>query len=235
MKEGIAYCLSCCALFSSLGRTRIQETFSAVPYQVREYRRDQVLHRQEKPYTSLLVLLSGEVDTLMPGPGGRCLIVETLAAPEPLAAALLFARDTRLPVTVRAKTPARVLILPRKSLELIGRRHPEVLISLVRDSADKIIRLAAKLRFSQFTTIRQKIASYLLEEGGLQEGAGGETTAVTLPHSREELARLFGVTRPSVSRVFAQMRDHGLVAYRGKKVDIRDPEGLREILEPPAG
>ena len=229
MKEGIAYCLSCCALFSSLGRARIQESFSTVPYQVREYRRHQVLHRQGEPYTSLLVLLSGEVDTLMPGPGGRRLIVETLAAPEPLAAALLFSREKRLPVTVRAKTPARVLVLPRNSLERIGRKHPEMLIALIRDSADKIIRLAAKLRFSQFTTIRQKIASYLLEE------AGGEATAVTLLHSREELAHLFGVTRPSVSRVFAQMRDLGLIAYRGKRVDIRDPAGLREVLAPPPG
>ena len=54
----------------------------------------------------------------------------------------------------------------------------------------------------------------------IQVGAG--TVSFTL----EELAEFFGVTRPSLSRVVAELVQQGIIERRGKKVILKDKTRL---------
>jgi len=107
----------------------------------------------------------------------------------------------------------------------MGTRSPEFLLSFLRDSGNRIVFLAGKLRFSQFTTLRQKAASYLLDCVRKQR-----TETVALEHSREALAELFGATRPSVSRAFSGLRDDGLIQLDGRTVYILSMGGLKKVV-----
>jgi CRP-like cAMP-binding protein len=86
--------------------------------------------------------------------------------------------------------------------------------------------LAQKIRFLQFNTIRKKIAEYLLGQMQIQK-----TRSLVLPHSREMMAELFGVSRPSLSRVFSELCQHGVLKSEGKHCTVLEPARLRALAE----
>ena len=86
--------------------------------------------------------------------------------------------------------------------------------------------LAEKIRLFKFKSLRQKFTGYILSLSGKQHSDN-----VTLPYTREKLAELFGVARPSLSRVCSEMSDKGLVELDGKTVTILDKESLEESLD----
>jgi CRP-like cAMP-binding protein len=96
----------------------------------------------------------------------------------------------------------------------------------LRDSGNRIVTLAEKLRFSKFSTIRQKIAGYLLECADKQQGK-----VITLGHSKSSLAELFGVSRPSLSRGFSELHGSGLIRQEGRSITILSRAGLVDLYE----
>ena len=52
-----------------------------------------------------------------------------------------------------------------------------------------------------------------------------------MPYSRERLAELFGVTRPSLSRVLGEMANEGIVALAGRRVAVKDRGALVRTVD----
>jgi Mn-dependent DtxR family transcriptional regulator len=50
-----------------------------------------------------------------------------------------------------------------------------------------------------------------------------------LEASKERLASLFGVARPSLSRELGEMERRGLIRVEGREIAILDEQGLREL------
>jgi len=217
--------LSRCAAFDALDGETLLKTVQAVSHQVKRYGRKAIIHFQGDAYDALIVLLRGEIDAVMQDYDGKTLRIETMRGPELLAPGVLFAEDNALPVTLTAKSDVEVLVFPKSSVIRMGTRSPEFLLSFLRDSGNRIVFLAGKLSFSQFTTLRQKAASYLLDCVRKQR-----TETVALEHSKEALAELFGATRPSVSRAFSGLRDDGLIQLDGRTVYILSMGGLKKVV-----
>lgn len=58
----------------------------------------------------------------------------------------------------------------------------------------------------------------------------GESLAeLTLPMSREDIARYLGLALETVSRGFTRLQDDGVIRVAGRHIEIRDPEGLRRL------
>jgi len=82
--------------------------------------------------------------------------------------------------------------------------------------------ISGKLRFLSFKTLKGKIAHYLMELDSLQNNNG----QVVLNKSHEELAELFGVARPSLSRALRDLHHQGIIEARGRNVRIINLEAL---------
>lgn len=67
--------------------------------------------------------------------------------------------------------------------------------------------------------ILQRLCSWLLR---VQDEAGGGELLIT----QENLAKMLGVQRASVSMFASQLQQNGLIGYRRGRVHISDPEGL---------
>jgi CRP/FNR family transcriptional regulator, dissimilatory nitrate respiration regulator len=212
-------------IFGSLDVDALVRTIEAVRHQFKRYGRNAVIHFQGDPYTGLMVLLSGEVDALMQDFDGKTLKIESMKGPELLAPGILFAEDPAFPVAIEARSEVELLVLPKPSVEAIGRRYPDFLLSLLRDSGNRIALLSRKLRLAQFTTLRQKVAGYVLDCARKQG-----TEAFMLEHTKVALAELFGAASPSVSRTFSELRASGLIELDGKMVYILDRDGLRRVV-----
>ena len=86
--------------------------------------------------------------------------------------------------------------------------------------------LSSKIRFLSFSTIKGKLAQYLLDLSGKQSG-----DLIQLPHSQSQLSELFGVARPSIGRAMGEMNREGLIRTEGKHVILLDRARLSSLLK----
>jgi len=55
-----------------------------------------------------------------------------------------------------------------------------------------------------------------------------KTNIITLDKNQTELAKFFGVTRPSLARILHEMEEEGLISINRKEIQILDLNGLKE-------
>ena len=92
--------------------------------------------------------------------------------------------------------------------------------SLLQIFAEKAFQMNRRLRILGGTSIREKVARYLLDRQ-----KGGNRVAVM---SREDLADYLNVTRPSLSREISAMIHDGILAACGHDLVILDQKALEE-------
>ncbi|MEE8441697.1 MAG: Crp/Fnr family transcriptional regulator, partial [Spirochaetia bacterium] len=178
------------------------------------------------PCERLTVLQEGRLTATIESSGGKSLLVETLEAPDVLAPAILFSPEAVMPVTLTANTDGWTTSIGRDRFEQLGRRFPSIYLHLLQDIGEKFSFVTTKMRLLHFTTLRQKISGYLLEREKFADG-----NVIELPYSRERLAELFGVARPSLSRVLGAMAQEGLLTLAGQRIEINDRDAIARIAE----
>ena len=85
--------------------------------------------------------------------------------------------------------------------------------------------LSNKIKFLFFTTIKSKFAQYVLEL------TKDDYYIVELKQTQQQLAELFGVTRPSFARIIGEMQTEGLIKIEKKQVIILNRNALIELIK----
>lgn len=217
LSDEIALKLLDCGLFSHLNEAELQRTFSRHSFSIHSHEQGKLIAQRGDEYQRLMILVKGELSAQISDGEGHTLKVESLHAPSPVAAGILFADDNHLPVNLSAENPVKIISIHRNTLLAMAGEDPQLLRTLLRDAGNRIHFLADKLRFMKFQTIRQKLCSYFLE---LDQRSPGEL--IHLPYSMETLAELFGVSRPSLSRVLGSMVENGLITRHGRAFKVED-------------
>jgi CRP/FNR family transcriptional regulator, dissimilatory nitrate respiration regulator len=187
--------------------------------------RGQSLLRQGQACRGLLLLADGSAEAGMQDSTGKSMTVEEFCAPAVLAAAILFAGDNTMPVSLRARSDGVLLVIDRQGLLEAMAASPALLENVLAELSDKLMLLSERLSFMAFRSTRSKVAHYLARLPMLN----GDT--VVLPRSIEELAVYFGVARPALSKVLSGMAEAGLIEQRHREIRLLDVEALLELAE----
>ncbi len=215
-----------CSLFRGISPAGVEEYLNTVQTGIKTYGKDEILRFQGDLYPDLLMVLSGRISAEIINLDGKKIIIETLAESSALATAILFATENNLPVTLTAMEEVRILEIPRESVIRLLQESRQFLENYLAETGDKLVFLTEKIRLIKFKSLSQKIAGYLL---GLSQRQKSDN--LRLPYSREQLADLFGVARPSLSRSFSEFHEAGLLSSQGKKVTILDKPSLMKIIK----
>lgn len=210
-------------LFSGISDLALESALERIRSRIVKFDDKRVVKLQGEPYDSLCLLTEGRLVATIEMESGRSLMVETLAAPDVLAVAVFFAPEPVIPVTLTAVSAGSYIEIERDDLDRLGMEFPAIFRRLLVICAEKFEFITTKMRLLHFATIRQKVASYLLERYRFAKSDG-----ITLPYTRERLAELFGVARPSLSRVLGEMANEGLIAASGRRVTVLQAEALKE-------
>lgn len=225
MNKNEAKLISSCPLFSGISVDEVVEIFNSVSFSTKNYAKDSLVMIRGDQYDSLKILLEGEVSAEIQDFTGKTIKIENLKAPDAIALGILFADDNTLPVTIVARSNVRAISIPKDSIVKIAQKNKQFLLNYFTGAGNKVVFLVEKLRLFKFTSLRQKFSGYILS---LSEKQNSET--VQLPYNREELAELFGVARPSLSRICSELSDEGLLRLEGKSITILDKKKLKESL-----
>jgi len=222
--------LASCPLFAGIDPRELAAALAKLPHRAADIAQGNVALLAGCAYEDLRILLSGELSAEMTTEEGRTVVVESFHAPEAVATAVLFAPGRALPVTVVARSACRLAIIPRETLLSLSARFPPLLEALLTDMGARLSSLAEKLRALQFATLRERLADWLLRRASLAAPPpSGGHRLVRLEASKERLATLFGVARPSLSRELGELERRGLVEVRGRTIAILDPAGLAKL------
>jgi CRP/FNR family transcriptional regulator len=123
--------------------------------------------------------------------------------------------------------PATVCELPFEALMARAVQKPSLHAQLCRAIGQSAGRDQQHVELLIRRQASERIALFL---HGLLERTRplGESLAeLTLPMSREDIARYLGLALETVSRGFTRLHSDGVIRVMGRHIEIRDPEGLR--------
>jgi len=204
-------------IFKNFSKAELMKIFGNVRYSIKKFSKGSLIYTSGEKVEKLMILIEGEVITEMVDFNGKILEVERIKSPDILASALLFSKDNLLPVDVLAVKDVAMLYIEKEDLIRLFQSNNALLLYFLEDIGEKFQFVTAKLRVNSFHTIREKITMYLLNLYYKQN----KSSELTIPLTLEELANLFGVTRPSLSRTFSQMQKEGLFVKSGNKIILR--------------
>lgn len=216
--------LSQCPVFRGISAADAENLLKQIHFQLRKFLKDEIVVVAGAPVTSLNIVLSGSVRGEMIDYSGKTIKIEDVEAPKPLAAAFLFGQDNKFPVTVTANEKCTILVIPVGEFLKLLQMNSQILRNYLNSISSRAQFLSQKLHFLSFKTIRGKVAHFLLQQ------AGDRFHSVELKNTQQQLADLFGVTRPSLARVFGDMQKEGLISISNKTVKLIDKEKLSELI-----
>ena len=224
--EQIIGLLQDCALFQGMSGDEISKVLVGQLGRIRRYSRGTLIAHAGDRVASLQILLEGSVKAEMVDFTGKVIKIEDIVPPRPLAPAFLFGKRNHYPVNISAAEDVMLLSIPRDSFLLMLQQSERVLVNFIDIVSSRGQFLSSKIKFLSFTSIKGKLAQYLLDLS--RQSASGK---LVLPHSQSQLAELFGVARPSVGRAMGELNQEGIIRAEGKKVEILDPSGLASYLK----
>ena len=216
--------LSECPLFRGITEKEAENLLNKIHFQIKSFSKDEVVVVAGEPVLNLNIIISGSVRGEMIDFSGKTIKIEDIEAPKPLATAFLFGQENKFPVTVTANNDVKILTIPVSEFLKMLQLNTPILKNYLNSISSRAQFLSQKLHFLSFKTIKGKVAHFLLKQ------AGDKFHSVELKNTQQQLADLFGVTRPSLARVFGEMQKEGLIRITNKTVTLLDKKALTELM-----
>jgi len=212
-------------LFRNLSPEKIGSIIRDIHHQVKKYNKGDLIVSSGEVCSSLMIIVKGSVVGEMLDFQGKILRIEKLDAPNTIASAFMFGENNKFPVDIIALEETKLLLVSKHDLMDLFRKNEIVLKNYLDIISNRTQHLSKQIRLLGLQSIRGKIAHYLLEQVRV-EG----TTDLKIKNTQNELASMFGVSRPSLARVMRELHNDKIIHAAGKKITILDKPALSALL-----
>lgn len=227
-KASPAATLSKVAIFSGLSESEL--SFLAQHAVSRHYAPGQLIFSEGDPCGGMYVVESGHVRIFKSSANGREQVLN-IDGPGSSVAELPVFDGGNYPASVAAVDEAALLFISKQDFQTLCLTHPQVALKVLRVVGARLRRLVGIIEELSFTTVRHRLARFLLRSAhreGKRVEAGIE---ITLPASNQELASQIGTVRELVSRNLSRLQSAGLIRIDGRSLVITDLKALEAECE----
>ena len=212
------------SLFEGLSREQL-ETLTANAT-VRSFARGETVLAENEPMRGLFILLSGRVKLYKVSPEGREQTIYHFEPGEPFCLMSMF-EDRRMPANASALEDSRVLVITGPDFENLARTDPAVLFNMLVVVSRRLKEAMVLIESLSLREIPGRVAAYLLHL--LKGGGGPDGTALRLPMTHRELAKVVGATPEALSRAFRKLADDGILSVDGRDINVLDARALADL------
>jgi CRP/FNR family transcriptional regulator len=191
-------------------------------------RKGDVLFHEQDPAEAMYAVVTGQVKLVRYSPGGKEMLLHLVQPGQTFAEAALFGSGT-YPATAVALTETRLWCLPRRRLEELIRRSPDLGLALVGSISVWTRKLAAKLELLTQRRVEERLAVYVLGRAAGRDLQAGTSVALTEP--KNLIAAQCGTAPEVLSRTFRRLEAEGILEVDGDTMRILDVERLRALAE----
>ena len=230
LAESLKQILSQVPIFSGLASSEMD--FLSQRVVPRNYTAGQMVFNEGDPCAGLYVVASGHVRIFKTSAGGREQVLSIDGRGSSVAELPVF-DGGNYPASVAAVDDSTLLLfISKQDFQELCLAHPQVSLKVLRVVGARLRRLVGIIEELSFTTVRHRLAAFLLRLAK-REGtkiAGG--IAVTLPDNNQEVAAQIGTVRELVSRNLSRFEAEGLIDIDGRNLVIRDLKAMEsEVSE----
>lgn len=204
-------------LFSDFSSEDLFGLFHSQNYQIKEYKKNNIIYLQNQRCTTLDIILKGSIVVQKIDSNGNVLTISTFTSGDVIGGNLLFAHNNIYPMTIVSKSSSIILHIRRELILELCQENKTFLIEFLRAISDKTLILTDKIKSISMKTIRQCIIDFLTYEYYIQKNP-----KIDLQITKKDLAERIGVQRPSLLRELNKMRCDGLIEYDAHSITIKD-------------
>lgn len=218
-------------LFRDIKKDEIEKMFKCSKTALRFFEDGNYIFRQGETPRNLFLVLEGTVMIVKDFASGKRDVLFTVAQNEVFGEVFLFAdmEDAKTYwYDAVAQGKATVLEIPWQFFYCFCsnacEHHRMITRNLLEIQSEKNFAMTRKLHLLSGTTLRERIALWLMEQAAESEG-----DIIRLTMNREELADYLGTTRPSLSRELMKMQQEQLIHADKNAIKIINRHALEKL------
>lgn len=215
-----------CLLFKEMKQANKEKCLQEFNFQIKKYSKNEVIVYSQDKVIQQLILLRGSIKNEMSDFNGKTIKITDMDAPRILAPGFLFGKHNNYPVSIFAKTDCEIMAISKEHFSETILNNKQLQLNFLELISSQTQFLTKKLNFLKLKTLKAKLAHFLL-----MQYANQKKETIILPQSQTQLADLFGVTRPSLSRTLNEMNHNSVIAIQGKKISLLNIKILKSYLE----
>lgn len=216
------------SIFSGLAEDEL--SFLAQRAAQRRYSAGEIVFSEGEACSGLYVVESGHVRIFKSSAGGREQVL-SIDGPGSSIAELPVFDGGNYPASVAAVNDATLFFVSKQDFHALCLAHPQVALKVLKVVGGRLRRLVGIIEELSFTTVRHRLAAFLLRLAQKEGKRSAEGVEITLPASNQELASQIGTVRELVSRNLSRLQSEGVVKIDGRGVTICDWKALEEEVE----
>lgn len=197
---------------------------------LKQFRKHEVLFREDDFYKGFYVLLKGIVKVYKISSSGKESVVHIVRPLNAFADIPLF-EGGKYPVNAEAIEESLALLIPKeKFLDLI-RNEPEISLKMLAGFAKRLKSLISQLDDLSSKEVPNRLAKYILKE---LRSSGTDTLLepfVKLSVPKSTIAGYLGTITETLSRTFKKLQDEDIIRVNGKKIFVKDIKRLKDLAK----
>jgi len=221
--------LSKCALFKNVKEEDFGSLLSCLNSYTKNYTTDEYVFFAGNEINYVGILLSGFAEIIKENLAGSRHIMAFLGPAHIFAEGIVCTTKRISPVTIRVKEASRILFIPYERItRSCGNScafHIQLIQNMMMILGEKNYILNNKIELLSLKGMREKIASYLLNESKKNNSPNFQ-----IAPNRNDLAQYLNVSRTSMCRELALMKELGILDYYQNSFKILSIEALKECL-----
>jgi CRP/FNR family transcriptional regulator len=194
------------------------------------YPKGATLFVEGQPSRGVFILCAGHVKLSTSSADGRTLILR-ISEPGDVLGLPATISGRSYEVTGDVIEPAQANFISRPDFLSFLRDHGEAALRVAQELSDTYQNAVAEMRTVGLShSAREKLARFILDWSANHPSKKG-AVKFTLTLTHEEIAQMIGLSRETVTRLFAELKRKDLLEIKGSTVTIRDKAGLEQRLQ----
>lgn len=221
--------LSKCALFKNIKIDQYEPLLSCLNSYIKTFKNDEYIFFAGNEVNYIGVVLTGSAEIIKENPAGSKHILSFIGPSHIFGEGIVCTAFRISPVTIRVKEDSKMLFIPyERIIHSCGSAcsfHLQIIQNMMMILGEKNLYLNTKIELLSLKGMREKIATYLLNESKEQNSL----TFQIIPN-RNELADYLNVSRTSMCRELARMKELNIIDYYQNSFKILSVEDLTNCL-----
>ncbi|MBT0961254.1 Crp/Fnr family transcriptional regulator [Denitromonas iodatirespirans] len=216
--------LSRMPLFSALSSEDLQQVADATR-EKRIQKGEMLFQRGDQPKGFYYVIF-GQIKLAFSSPNGNEKVVEILGPHQSFGEAVMF-MDRQYPVFAESLADTLLLHITRDAVFNLIDQDAGFARRMLAGMAIRLHSMVRDVESYSLRSSTQRVIGYLLQQVSDAPCKGATQAAVDLPTSKQIIASRLNLTPETLSRIFNELSNAGLITVQGKHISLHNVDKLR--------
>lgn len=189
----------------------------------RKLEKGELLFQRGAPASGFYFVVSGQIKLAVSSAQGNEKVVEIIGPTQTFGEAMML-MDRPYPVFAEALSPTMLLHIGQNVVSELIDQDPAFSRKLLAGMAIRLHSMIADVETYSLRSSTQRVIGYLLQQRN--ENDKGPQPLIELPTSKQVIASRLNLTPETLSRIFHDLSDAGLISVQGKHITLHDPARL---------